>query len=145
MVFEQVDPRQGFDSIDAREVAVVVGTRYGIVVSEMLMKTALTSPASESLEDSLPLIARSREAVRVTKEEIFERVRTILVDSFELDLQSVHPTAHLMEDLDLDSIDAIDMAVAIESETGIDVSEAELRSLRIVQDAVDLIHRRLGG
>ena len=80
----------------------------------------------------------------MTKEEIFEKIRTILVDSFELDLQSVHPTAHLMDDLDLDSIDAIDLAVAIESETGLDVSETELRSLRVVQDAVDLIHRRLG-
>ena len=81
----------------------------------------------------------------MTKEEIFERVRTILVDSFELDLQSVHPTAHLMDDLDLDSIDAIDLAVAIQSETGLDLCEADLRNLRIVQDAVDLIYRRLQG
>ena len=80
----------------------------------------------------------------MTKEEIFERIRTILVDSFELDPQSVHPTAHLMDDLDLDSLDAIDLAVTIGSEIGLDVTEAELRSLRIVQDAVDLIHRRLG-
>jgi acyl carrier protein len=81
----------------------------------------------------------------VTKEEIFEKVRTMLVDTYQLDLQSVHPTAHLIDDLGLDSIDAIDLAVTIESETGIDVSEEELRSLRIVQDAVDLIYRRLGG
>lgn len=79
----------------------------------------------------------------MTKEEIFERIRTILVDSFELDRQSVHPTAHLRDDLDLDSIDAIDLAVAIETETGLEVTEEELRTLRIVQDAVDLIHRRL--
>jgi acyl carrier protein len=81
----------------------------------------------------------------VTKEEIFEKIREILVGSFELDPPSVVPTAHLMDDLDLDSIDAIDLAVAIETETGLDVSEEELRSLRIVQDVVDLIHRRLGG
>lgn len=81
----------------------------------------------------------------MTKEEIFEKVQTILVDSFELDPQSVHPTAHLLDDLDLDSIDAIDLAVALQSETGLDLCETELRSLRIVQDAVDLIYCRLRG
>ncbi len=81
----------------------------------------------------------------MTKEEIFEKVRTMLVDSYELDPRIVHSTAHLVDDLGLDSIDAIDLAVTIESETGIDVSEAELGSLRTVQDAVDLIYRRLGG
>ncbi len=79
----------------------------------------------------------------MTKEEIFEKIQSVLVDSFELDPSSVVPTAHLMDDLDLDSIDAIDLAVAIERETSLDISEEELRSLRIVQDAVDLIERRL--
>jgi len=80
----------------------------------------------------------------VTKEEIFETIRTILVDSLDLNVQSVHPTAHLMDDLDLDSIDVIDLVVSIESETGLGVSEEELHSIEIVQDAVDLIYRRLG-
>ncbi len=80
----------------------------------------------------------------MTKEEIFKKIVEVLVDSFEIDPQTVYPTAHLMDDLDLDSIDAIDLAVAIERETGLDVSEEELRSLRVVQDVVDLIHRRLG-
>ncbi len=79
----------------------------------------------------------------MTKEEIFAKLRTILVDSLELDPRNVYPTAHLMDDLDLDSIDAIDLVVGIESVTGLEVSEDELRELRIVQDAVDLIHRRL--
>ena len=80
----------------------------------------------------------------MTKEEIFEKIQFVLVDSFELDPASIVPTAHLMDDLDLDSIDAIDLAVAIEQETGLDISEEELRSLRIVQDVVDMIERRLG-
>jgi len=80
----------------------------------------------------------------VTKKEILEKIQSVLVDSFELDPSCVVPTAHLMDDLDLDSIDAIDLAVAIERETALDISEEELRSLRIVQDVVDLIERRLG-
>jgi acyl carrier protein len=79
----------------------------------------------------------------MTKDQIFDRVRTILVNAFELDPGDISPTAHLIDELDLDSIDAIDLAVDLEKETGLSVKEDELRALRVVQDIVDLIHRRL--
>ena len=71
------------------------------------------------------------------------RVTEILVDSFDLDPAAVHPTAHLFDDLDLDSIDAIDLVVGLEEETGLEVSEEELKAIRVVQDIVDLVHRNL--
>lgn len=80
----------------------------------------------------------------MTKEEIFARIRDVLVRSFELESDSVLPTAHLFEDLDLDSIDAIDLVVGLEEETGLDMSEDELKALRVVQDVVDLVYRKLG-
>ncbi len=79
----------------------------------------------------------------MTKEEILERVREILSQAFELDPSDVVPTAHLIDDLDLDSIDAIDLAVDLERETGLSLKEDELRAVRVVQDVVDLVHRRL--
>ena len=82
--------------------------------------------------------------MEMTKEKIFERVRELLVDAFELEPSDVVPTAHLIDDLDLDSIDAIDLAVDLERETGLSVKEEELREVRVVQDVVDLIHSRLG-
>ncbi len=80
----------------------------------------------------------------MTKDEILARVMDILVASFDLDPDQVHPTAHLIEDLDLDSIDAIDLVVGVEEVTGLKVSEREVKDIRVVQDIVDLIHRRLG-
>ena len=76
--------------------------------------------------------------------QILERVVDILAESFELDRADVVPTAHLFEDLDLDSIDAIDLVVGLQEETGLTLTEDELRAIRIVQDVVDLLHRRLG-
>jgi len=78
-----------------------------------------------------------------TKEEIYERVARILIDSFELDAVQVRPEAHLIDELDLDSIDAIDLVVSLESETDLDVTEDELKDLRVVQDIVDLVHRKV--
>ncbi len=81
----------------------------------------------------------------MTKEEILARVTELLVQSFALDPGQVHPTAHLIDDLDLDSIDAIDLVVGLEEDGGLDITEEELMELRVVQDVVDLVHRKLGG
>jgi acyl carrier protein len=80
----------------------------------------------------------------MTKEEILTRVTEALAQSFDLDPSQVNPGAHLFDDLDLDSIDAIDLVVGFEEETGIDVNEDDLKTIRIVQDVVDLIYRKLG-
>ena len=78
-----------------------------------------------------------------TKEEIFEEIRSILVQEFELAAAEILPTSHLIDDLDLDSIDAIDMAVKLEEVVGLEVEEKQLRELRVVQDVVDLVYSHL--
>jgi acyl carrier protein len=81
----------------------------------------------------------------ISKEEILARVSQLIAESFELDPAEVLPTADLREDLDLDSIDAIDLVVGLEEEIGLEVSEDELREIKVVQDIVDLIHHALQG
>jgi acyl carrier protein len=78
-----------------------------------------------------------------SKEEIFEEVRSILCREFEFAPEDVLPTSHLINDLDLDSIDAIDLAVKLEERVGLDLDEKELRSLRLVQDVVDVVYTHL--
>lgn len=79
----------------------------------------------------------------MTREEILARVTAILVESFALEPERVTPTAHLVDDLDLDSIDAIDMVVRLQEETGLEVEEDELKQIRLVRDVVDLVDRKL--
>ena len=79
----------------------------------------------------------------VTREQIFARVAGVLMESFDLTPEQVQLGAHLIDDLDLDSIDAIDLVVGLEEETGLDVSESELKAIRLVGDIVDLVHRKL--
>jgi acyl carrier protein len=79
----------------------------------------------------------------MTKDEIFARIARVLEESFDLTPAQLRPDARLVDDLDLDSIDAIDLVVSLEADTGLDVSEAELKSIRVVQDVVDLVHRKL--
>ena len=79
----------------------------------------------------------------MTREEILTRVTAILVESFALEPERVTPNAHLVDDLDLDSIDAIDMVVRLQEETGLEVEEDELKQIRLVRDVVDLVDRKL--
>ena len=81
----------------------------------------------------------------LTREQIFSRVAELLSQSFDLAPDQVKLDSHLIDDLDLDSIDAIDLVVGLEEETGLDVSESELRSIRVVGDIVDLVHGKLAG
>jgi acyl carrier protein len=75
----------------------------------------------------------------MTRDEIIERIRDVLVTNFEIPEDRFSLDARLMDDLELDSIDAIDMAVQIQEMTDVRVEEAELRKLRTVGDTVDLV------
>lgn len=77
------------------------------------------------------------------RESILARVRQILADSFEIEPDAIQLESHLIDDLDLDSIDAIDLAVELEQETGLRLEEQELRQIRRVKDIVDLVCDRL--
>jgi acyl carrier protein len=78
-----------------------------------------------------------------SKDEIQRWVVETLKSEFQLRDQDLHPGAHLIDDLDLDSIDAVDLAVNVEKELGLALGEADLKSIQTVQDVVDLIHERL--
>lgn len=76
-----------------------------------------------------------------TKDEIFQAIRTILVDMFELEAEAVVLDAHLYDDLDIDSIDAVDMVVELKKMTGKKIQPDDFKSVRTVADVVDVVHQ----
>jgi acyl carrier protein len=80
----------------------------------------------------------------MSKDEILARVSEVLVEIFEVEPDQIQAKTHLIDDLDLDSIDLIDLVVRLEEETSLDLAEDELRKLRVIQDVVDLVYRKLG-
>ena len=77
----------------------------------------------------------------MTQGKTFKKVSQTLVEMFQLNPETVTMEATLFEDLDLDSIDAIDMAAEIQKFTGRRLEEDDLRRLRTVGDVVMLIDR----
>jgi len=75
-------------------------------------------------------------------EERFERVKSIMMTTFGVEEQRITPSAHLVEDLELDSLDWTELLVTLERETGQEVSEGEAKGIRTVADLLDLIGRK---
>lgn len=77
------------------------------------------------------------------QETIFQEVTELLHKLFEIDPQDITPESRLYEDLELDSIDAVDMVVHLQKKTGKKIKPEEFKSVRTVQDVVDAVSRLL--
>ena len=77
-----------------------------------------------------------------SRDEILERVRAALVELFEIDPARVTLEASLYHDLEIDSIDAIDLMDRLKRETGLNkLTPEDFRAVRTVSDLVETVHR----
>jgi acyl carrier protein len=80
----------------------------------------------------------------MTRTEILEMVREAMTDMFDVAPEDVKLEASLREELDLDSIDAIDMAARMHEITGERIELESLKDLVTVRDVVDLLDKYVG-
>jgi len=80
---------------------------------------------------------------KYTKEEIFDKLCEILNEDFEIDKASINGDANLFTDLDMDSIDAVDLAVRLQQFTDKRISPEEFKQIRTVNDVVEAIYSLL--
>ena len=74
------------------------------------------------------------------KSEILAAVTEALVELFELEPERIRPEARLYEDLEVDSIDAIDLLDRLRRQTGQKIAADRFRSVATVSDLVDAVH-----
>ncbi|WP_210080544.1 acyl carrier protein [Pantoea endophytica] len=75
----------------------------------------------------------------MNKNEIYQEVASLLTSLFEIEPDDIRPDARLYEDLELDSIDAVDMVVHLQKRTGRKIKPETFRAVRTVQDVVDAV------
>jgi acyl carrier protein len=78
-----------------------------------------------------------------SKEEIFQTITKLLADDFECPKEELILEARLYEDLDLDSIDAVDLVVRLQKITEKRVNPEAFRQVRTLGDVVDVIYTLL--
>ena len=79
------------------------------------------------------------------REEILIAIKTILVEMFEIDAAAITLEARLYEDLDFDSIDAVDMIVRLKEMTGKSVKPEDFKAARTIGDIVEAVYNMLHG
>lgn len=80
----------------------------------------------------------------MTRDEIQAKLTEFLEELFEIPPEKVFLNSLLAEDLDLDSIDAVDLILKLQDFTGQKVSSEQFRSVRTVSDVIDQVHELLG-
>lgn len=76
------------------------------------------------------------------KEEIIKIVNEFLIDEFELENSQLKPTALLKDDLEIESLDFVDIAVVIEKEFGVKVKGEEMTEVRTLDDLYTYIQQK---
>lgn len=79
-----------------------------------------------------------------TQDEIYEKIKNILVEEFEVKIDDISLEANLFTDLELDSLDAIDLMVTLDKELSIEIKTEEMQDMRTVQDICDFVLSTIG-
>lgn len=74
------------------------------------------------------------------KQEIFDKIKDALIDDFDIKAEKLVPEARLYEDLELDSIDAVDLIVKLKSFLPRNIDPEVFKAVRTLQDVVDAIY-----
>lgn len=77
------------------------------------------------------------------REVIIEKINDFLIDEFEVDSNDITPDADLKGTLELDSLDFVDLVVAVESNFGVKLTGEDFVDVKSLEDFYNLIERKL--
>lgn len=75
----------------------------------------------------------------LNRDQVFQQVQDALVELFELDAADIHLETQLYKELDLDSLDAVDLVVHLQKLTGKKIKPEEFKMVRTVEDIVNAV------
>ena len=79
----------------------------------------------------------------MSKDEIFEILKGALVELFEIDEDKIALSSKIYEDLDIDSIDAIDLVDFIKKKTGYRMEASDFKEVRTIENIVEVVAKQL--
>ncbi|KAI0051761.1 acyl carrier protein [Auriscalpium vulgare] len=103
------------------------------------VRTGLAQPASRLLFNRLPPRAAFSAAAALEPAQIERRVLDVLKGFDKVNPEKLVPASSFTEDLGLDSLDAVEVVMAVEEEFAIEIPDAEADEIKTVQQAIDYI------
>lgn len=78
----------------------------------------------------------------MSEDKIFEKVKEIVAEQLGVDGEKVVPNAHFANDLQADSLDTVELVMALEEEFDIEIPDEAAEKITTVQEAVDYINEK---
>ena len=75
----------------------------------------------------------------ISQDDIFNKIKDVLIEEFEVEPEAVKLDANLFTDLELDSLDAIDLMVTLDKELEIEIKTETMQDMRTIQDVCDFV------
>jgi len=76
--------------------------------------------------------------------DLIERVKKIIIEQLDVAAEDVVPTASFVDDLGADSLDQVELIMAMEEEFNVSISDEDAEKIVTVQDAIDYVQKALG-
>jgi acyl carrier protein len=79
----------------------------------------------------------------MSQTDIFEKVKKIVVEQLSVEAETVTPQSHFANDLQADSLDTVELVMALEEEFDIEIPDEAAEKITTVQEAVDYINEKV--
>ena len=80
----------------------------------------------------------------MSEEEIFNKIKDMIADNFDVDKYKITEDTNFMNDLDADSIDLVEFILQLEDEFGAEIPDDEAEKIKTIGDAVSYIKAHQG-
>ena len=74
---------------------------------------------------------------------VLEKVKTILGNQFDVDVETITPETNIQEDLGADSLDVVDMLMSLEDEFDVEIPDEKIEQMRTVAEVVAYIEENM--
>lgn len=75
----------------------------------------------------------------ISQDDIFNKIKDVLVEEFEVEAEDITLESNLFTDLELDSLDAIDLMVTLDKELEIEIKTETMQDMRTIGDVCDFV------
>lgn len=75
----------------------------------------------------------------MTKDDVYAKLKSVLINEFDIDEDAIKPEANIVTDLDLDSIDAVELIVKMKPYLNSKIEPDVFKSVRTIEDVAEVL------